>query len=87
MSTPPQAVDTSALWQYLPLPDGLDRHEEYAAASLEAVSEQLVFGARVRGRKHKHEGTNCDDWFEFDTVGDWTLMAVSDGAGSCALLV
>jgi hypothetical protein len=41
-----------------------------------------LFGARVRGKKHKHDGTNCDDWFEFAQAGPWTVIAVSDGAGS-----
>lgn len=31
---------------------------------------------------HKHQGTNCDDWFEFSTIGQWTIIAVADGAGS-----
>ena len=42
----------------------------------------IIIGARVRGVKHKHEGTHCDDWFEFSSVGPWTVIAVSDGAGS-----
>lgn len=41
-----------------------------------------AFGGRVRGKKHKHEGTHCDDWFEVKSIGEWTLIAVSDGAGS-----
>jgi hypothetical protein len=36
----------------------------------------------VRGKSHKHDGTNCDDWFEFAVSGDWTIIAVSDGAGA-----
>ena len=36
----------------------------------------------VRGKKHKHEGTNCDDWYEVAMAGPWTVIAVSDGAGS-----
>jgi hypothetical protein len=41
-----------------------------------------MIAARVRGKKHKHEGTNCDDWFEIATSGDWGIIAVADGAGS-----
>jgi len=41
-----------------------------------------VIAARVRGKKHKHEGTNCDDWFEVANAGEATVIAVSDGAGS-----
>jgi hypothetical protein len=42
-----------------------------------------VVAARVRGKKHKHEGTNGDDAFDIGSVGNWTILAVSDGAGSC----
>ncbi|NER50981.1 MAG: protein phosphatase 2C domain-containing protein, partial [Symploca sp. SIO1A3] len=44
--------------------------------------ELKLIGARVRGKKHKHEGTHCDDWFELAVSGDWKILAVSDGAGS-----
>jgi hypothetical protein len=36
----------------------------------------------VRGKKHKHEGTHCDDWFEVRWCDPWVLIAVSDGGGS-----
>jgi len=80
---PLEEFDTSALWKYQPLPDEPDRHEEYCKYTLKNSSGYRVFGGRVRGRKHKHEGTNCDDWFEIDAINGWTIMAVSDGAGSC----
>ncbi len=41
-----------------------------------------MLAARIRGKKHKHEGTNCDDWFEVRLAGRWTVIAVADGAGS-----
>ena len=41
-----------------------------------------VIAARVRGKKHKHEGTNCDDWYETANYDKITFVAVSDGAGS-----
>jgi len=41
-----------------------------------------ITAARVRGKKHKHEGTNCDDWFEVSNYDDITFIVVSDGAGS-----
>src|SRR5262249_4473585 len=41
-----------------------------------------LIAARVRGKKHKHEATNCDDWFESIQAGPWTIIAVADGAGS-----
>jgi len=70
-------------WQYHPLPTGEpDRHAEFYAKAGISPSEYQLLGARVRGKKHKHDGSNCDDWFEFSTSGDWTIIAVSDGAGS-----
>lgn len=84
---PPAApVSPTAAWKYIPPPgdaDEPDPHAEYDARPFAAADAGFVaFGARVRGKKHKHEGTHCDDWFEVDTAGPWTLVAVSDGAGS-----
>lgn len=69
-------------WQYLPVPEGPDKHEENYHFSLEVPGGLSLIGARVRGKSHKHGGTNCDDWFECGVSGDWTIIAVSDGAGS-----
>lgn len=69
-------------WQYKPLPNEPENHGEYEARADESHEKLKIIGARVRGKKHKHEGTNCDDWFEFDTSSPWTIIAVSDGAGS-----
>ncbi|RJR44340.1 MAG: protein phosphatase 2C domain-containing protein [Deltaproteobacteria bacterium] len=69
-------------WQYLPVPEGPDKHEEHYHTFLEVPGELKLIGARVRGKSHKHGGTNCDDWFECSVSGDWTIIAVSDGAGS-----
>ncbi|HQG93265.1 MAG TPA: PP2C family serine/threonine-protein phosphatase [Acidobacteriota bacterium] len=83
---PTQQVDqnsspASKLWRYQPVPEGLDRHDESHQFD-ETKGIFQILGARVRGRKHKHEGTNCDDWFEVRSSGPWTLFAISDGAGS-----
>lgn len=72
-------------WRYESVPDGLDKHEEFYSTSLESPEGLKLIGARARGKKHKHEGTNCDDWFEFGVCGSWTIIAVSDGAGSKTL--
>jgi hypothetical protein len=72
-------------WKYVRVPDGPDKHDEFDQRA-EVTSDKLkIIGARARGKKHKHEGTNCDDWFDFEAsgeAGDWTIVAVSDGAGS-----
>ena len=73
---------TASLWKYLPVPaDEPEPHDEYANRTLELPGGR-VLAARVRGKKHKHEGTNCDDWYEIETAGDMIIVAVSDGAGS-----
>ena len=73
----------SSQWRWLPVPpDSPDNHEESYQTAMSAPGQMKLIGARVRGKKHKHEGTNCDDWFEFDVIGKWTIIAVSDGAGS-----
>ncbi len=81
---PAAPAAAAAQWRYLPVPkDEPDEHTEFDQR-MERVPGQRarVIAARVRGKKHKHDGTNCDDWFEFGFEGPWTLIAVSDGAGS-----
>ncbi|MBA4064898.1 MAG: hypothetical protein C0501_14525 [Isosphaera sp.] len=80
---PPPAV-TGPVWRYIPPPDDIpDPHAESdACEAADPPAGFRLFGARVRGKKHKHDGTHCDDWFEFDRAGDWTVVAVADGAGS-----
>lgn len=72
---------TAAMWKYNPVPDS---PEPYPEASCSSANENgfEVFGAAVRGKKHKHEGTNCDDNYAFEILGDTVVAAVSDGAGS-----
>src|SRR5262249_14806159 len=71
-------------WKYIPVPDNEpEKHDEYATlSSTNDVDHTRLIAARVRGKKHKHEGTNCDDWFEVRTNKHWSLIAVADGAGS-----
>lgn len=73
---------TAALWKYYPVPEEEpEPHSEYQTQT-RTVGGMTVWGARVRGKKHKHEGTNCDDWFTIGQADDCLLLAVSDGAGS-----
>ena len=73
---------TASLWQYHPIPqDEPDAAPEYKTVEKRIGTAEFV-AARVRGKKHKHEATNCDDWFAVAAVGDIAVLAVSDGAGS-----
>ena len=70
---------TAALWQYHPVPaDEPDAAPEYKTEERKIGTADFI-AARVRGKKHKHDGTNCDDWFAAAQAGD---IAVADGAGS-----
>ncbi len=73
---------TASLWKYNHIPqDDPEPHDEYKCLDI-SYSKGKVIGASVRGKKHKHEGTNRDDWFECENFEDWFIVAVSDGAGS-----
>ena len=73
---------TAGLWKYLPIPaDEPEPAPEYLQCDTTLPGGRII-AARVRGKKHKHEGTNCDDWYEVANVDDVTFIAVSDGAGS-----
>lgn len=73
---------TASLWKYKPIPGNEpEPYEEYITESA-TLGEFHVTAARVRGKKHKHEGTNCDDWFETRSIESFVALAVSDGAGS-----
>lgn len=80
--TPDITDRTAFLWQYKPVPENEpEPFEEYISSEAEFDGGRITAG-RVRGKKHKHDGTNCDDWFEYDVSGEWKIMLVSDGAGS-----
>ena len=78
-----QHEQPSTVWQYHPVPPAEpDPHPESDALERLTPEECRLLAARVRGKKHKHEGTNCDDWYVVATAGPWTIIAVSDGAES-----
>ena len=72
---------TASLWKYNPVPESPEPYPEWAVKS-EKSGDFSAIAASVRGKKHKHEGTNCDDGFAFDFFDSTAIAAVSDGAGS-----
>ncbi|GHU52563.1 hypothetical protein FACS1894132_02510 [Clostridia bacterium] len=72
---------TAQMWKYISAPSTPEPHSEYDS-QYAVLPGCKVIAARVRGKKHKHDGSNCDDWFEIGFVDDWTIIAVADGAGS-----
>ena len=75
-------AQTAQKWKYKAVPPLAPEPAPEIRSAEEKYSCSRIVGARVRGKKHKHEGTNCDDWFATAAVGDVTLAAVADGAGS-----
>lgn len=73
---------TAAVWHYNAITDdGTELHTEYHEKRSETPFAAIT-GARARGKKHKHEGTNCDDYFETAFTEDCAVAVVCDGAGS-----
>ncbi|MDR0920678.1 MAG: protein phosphatase 2C domain-containing protein [Oscillospiraceae bacterium] len=72
---------TAQMWKYKTVSSSFEVHTEYDN-QYAVLPGCKVIGARARGKKHKHDGSNCDDWFEIGFVNDWTVAAVADGAGS-----
>lgn len=73
---------TASLWKYLPVPEAEPEPAPEYLQLRRVFEGGTVTAARVRGKKHKHEGTNCDDWFEVSGFQNLLFAAVSDGAGS-----
>jgi hypothetical protein len=44
-----------------------------------------IAGASIRGKLHAHRGFWREDHFDFDVSDGWTVIVVSDGAGSAPL--
>ena len=73
---------TASVWQYKEITDdGTETRSEYHEKRTHAGAAEMI-GARERGKKHKHEGTNCDDFFETAFTEDCAIVIVCDGAGS-----
>lgn len=73
---------TASIWQYKEIIDnGTEMHSEYHEKRTVTPFAEVT-AARVRGKKHKHEGTNCDDYFETAVTDDCVITVVCDGAGS-----
>lgn len=74
---------TSSMWKYNPVPEAPEPYPEYRRSRRSDPDNIItVTAARVRGKMHKHDGSNCDDWYEYDFGGGMAFAAVSDGAGS-----
>lgn len=76
---------TASLWNYVPVDEsGFLPHAEYSTDFLQ-IGASAAICASVRGKKHKHDGSNRDDWYTVENADGWAVLAVSDGAGSKTL--
>lgn len=73
---------TASMWKYFPVSDNNPEILPEYLVKYEVCGKNTVTASRVRGKKHKHDGSNCDDWFETASDGDIMYIAVADGAGS-----
>lgn len=69
-------------WIWQAPPQEREVHSESSCQNISLAHGFRVLAARIRGKKHKHEGSHCDDWFEIAGCGEWGIIAVADGAGS-----
>lgn len=76
---------TSAMWKYTPIKACPEKYPEYKFSE-ECDTDNIfkITAASVRGKMHKHDGTNRDDNYAYDFSGGMAFAAVSDGAGSKA---
>lgn len=74
---------TAAMWKYNPVPESPEPYPE-SISGFAASAGFSVTAASVRGKKHKHDGSNRDDSFAFEIIDGMAVAAVSDGAGSKA---
>jgi hypothetical protein len=71
---------TQGMWRYMPVPESPEPFPEQITKSAEGSFR--VFGASVRGKKHKYDGTNGDDFFDIGFADRICIAAAADGAGS-----
>jgi hypothetical protein len=81
----PAEPPSAPQWKVLDPPESCDptRHREWRLARV--GDAWTLLGASVRGRLHAHQALWRDDSFAWNTVEEWTCVAVGDGAGSASL--
>ena len=60
-------------------------YEDNAATERVLPAGWRVVGATKRGRQHAHKATHREDALAFNVGAQFTILCVSDGAGSCPL--
>jgi len=58
---------------------------EHEECTLVSFKHWNAMAASLRGKLHAHKGLWRDDAYTLESVDDWTIVAVTDGAGSARL--
>jgi len=85
---PPQVVEPPKKkpeWKVLEPEDRTDPVRHEVCDLVERNDQWTILAASVRGKLHAHKGLWRDDAYAFGWVDDWTIIVVSDGAGSAKL--
>jgi hypothetical protein len=75
----------AATWKVLEPEDPSDPVAHEVCELRRRDADWNVLAASIRGKLHAHKAMWRDDAYAFDWVGDWTIIALSDGAGSARL--
>jgi hypothetical protein len=86
-SPPPEPAEPRKLpeWKVLEPEDPSDAVDHEVCACDSPRPGWTVAAASVRGKLHAHQALWRDDAYGFGGVEDWTILAVSDGAGSARI--
>ena len=74
-----------AKWRVQEPTDRRDPVAHLASEQMSGVDGWRMLGASRRGKLHAHNGVYREDAFALGMQQGWHLIAVADGAGSCAL--
>ena len=74
--------NTASMWKYYPINEQYCKEFPEYINKYSKIGKNSIISARVRGKKHKHEGTVCDDWYEIAEFQNIIFSVVADGAGS-----
>ena len=81
----PSVPKTPPVWKVLEPDDPSDPIEHEVFEARAGCPGWQIIAASVRGKLHAHKAQWREDSFKWGTTDGWTVLAVSDGAGSSRL--
>ncbi|MCA9043078.1 MAG: protein phosphatase 2C domain-containing protein, partial [Planctomycetaceae bacterium] len=82
---PPPKPFIKPEWKVLEPEDQTDPVDHEVSETIQRNEQWKIAAASVRGRLHAHKALWRDDAYAVGKVDDWTILVVSDGAGSAPL--